>query len=401
MTLFSLSLQNLKRKPFRTYALALAVAIASGAVFSTATVMWGVERSLQVGFSKFGADLMVLPKGALVSMKAALLTGEPSTFYMDEAQTKEIRTLSGVAKVSPQVFLTTADGACCIIGNAFVVGFDPKTDFTVLPWLSHKLDRPLGKDDAIVGGVNPYQIGENIFFYGQNLTVYGKLDKTGIGLYDNAIFITIEKAYELSEGSKKRPDVVPLALERGKVSTLLVQLGSTAKANLVRFAISKNPQVKVVTAGNVITSVRQNLVALFSGTVILSGVLVVGNILMISAIFSTIINERRKELGLLRAIGAKKRGIFQLVVSESVLLTTLGGVLGVAVGGVLLRVYERTIVFHLESLSIPFLWPSWGSIGGVALACVALSLLVGVLGALYPALVGSRMEPYDAIRAGE
>ncbi len=401
MTLFSLSLQNLKRKPFRTYALALAVAIASGAVFSTATVMWGVERSLQVGFSKFGADLMVLPKGALVSMKAALLTGEPSTFYMEEVQAKEIRALSGVAKVSPQVFLTTADGACCIIGNAFVVGFDPQTDFTVLPWLSQKLDRPLGKDDAIVGGVNPYQIGENIFFYGQNLTVYGKLDKTGIGLYDNAIFITIEKAYELSEGSKKRPDVVPLALERGKVSTLLVQLGSTAKANLVRFAISKNPQVKVVTAGNVITSVRQNLVALFSGTVILSGVLVVGNILMISAIFSTIVNERRKELGLLRAIGAKKRGIFRLVVTESVLLTTLGGMLGVVVGGILLRVYERTIVFHLESLNIPFLWPSWGLIGGVALACVALSLLVGALGVLYPALVGSRMEPYDAIRAGE
>ena len=95
MTLIELAIQNLLRKPFRTYALALAVAIAGGAVFATATVMWGVERSLDRGFSKFGADLLVVPKGALVGMKTALLTGEPSTFYMDLSLADRLRTLKG------------------------------------------------------------------------------------------------------------------------------------------------------------------------------------------------------------------------------------------------------------------------------------------------------------------
>jgi putative ABC transport system permease protein len=169
----------------------------------------------------------------------------------------------------------------------------------------------------------------------------------------------------------------------------------------VRFAISKNPAVKVITAGNIVTSVRQNLTALFAGTVALATVLVVGNILMISAIFSTIVNERKKEFGLIRALGARRRTVFSLVLSESALLTTMGGFLGILVGVVLMRAFARSVGFHLESLNIPFLWPPLGDIAVVGTASIGLALLTGALGALYPALAGSRMEPYDAIRAGE
>jgi putative ABC transport system permease protein len=401
MTIFSLALKNLQRKPFRTWALAIAVAIAGAAVFATATVMWGIERSLEIGFSKFGADLLVVPRNALVNMKSALLTGEPSTFYMKADILDEVKSLSGVAKVAPQVFLTTAAGSHCIIGNAFLVGFDPRTDFTVLPWLFDKARRPLAHDDAIVGGNNPYQVGETIYFYGKTFNVYGKLDRTGIGLYDNAIFISLDKAYELAEESTKFSDVPPLGFGRGDISAVLIRVGHAAKANLVRFAIAKNPTVKVITAGNIVTSVRQNLTALFAGTVALAVVLVIGNGLMIGAVFSTIVNERKRELGLVRAVGARRPAIFGLVISESALLTTLGGLLGIALGVVLMRIYARSIGFHLESLNIPFLWPPLPDMALVAAACVGLALLVGTLGALYPALTGSRMEPYDAIRAGE
>jgi putative ABC transport system permease protein len=401
VSIFWLAVQNLHRRMFRTVTLAVAVAVAAGAVFATATVMWGVERSLKVGLSKFGADLLIVPKNALVGMKAALLTGEPSTFYMSDSVARQVRELSGVAKVTPQLFLTTADGAHCIVGNAFLVGIDPKTDFTVLPWLTKKMDRPLDPADAIVGGNSAYQIGDVIYFYGQYFVVYGKLDRTGIGLYDNAIFITLDKAYELAEASKKYRDSAPLGYARGDVSALLVQIGNTAKANLVRFAISKNPEVKVITAGNVVTSVRQNVVALFTGTVVLAAVLVVGNILMISAIFSSIVNERRRELGLLRAIGARKTSVFRLVETEAIALTTLGGLLGVVIGIGLMRIFTRTIGFHLELLNIPFIWPAWPEIAGIGLVSILMAMLVGIVGAVYPALVGSRAEPYDSIRMGE
>lgn len=401
MRLFSLAVQNLKRKPFRTLSLALAVAIASGAVFSTAAVMWGVERSLDRGFSRFGADLLVVPQGTLVGMRTALLTGEPSTFYMDGAIAERVRALSGVAKASPQVFLTTAEGDHCIIGDAFLVGFDPQSDFTVLPWLRERMERDMRPYDVIVGGRSEYDIGQTVYFYGEYFTVYGRLERTGMGLYDNAVFMRIDKAYDLAEASKRFTDAPPLAFDESQISALLVQIRPTANVDAVQFAIAQHPGARIITAGNVVTSVRQNLVALFSGTVFLTAVFIAGNVLMLSAIFSTIVNERKRELGLLRAIGARRRTLFGLVLSEAALLTTAGGVLGVAVGALVLRVYERTIVFHLESMSIPFLWPAVLEIAVMAGIGIVLALLVGLTGAAWPARTASVMEPYDAIRAGE
>lgn len=401
MGILWLAIENLKRRLSRSFTLAVAVAVAAGGVFAASVVLWGIDRSLSQGLNKFGADLLIVPHNALVSMRTALLTGEPSTFYMSDSVAQEVASIGGTAKVTSQLFLTTANGAHCIVGNAFLVGIDPETDFTVLPWLTRKLERAYEPGDAIVGANSNYDLGDVIYFYGQYFVVYAKLDRTGIGLYDNAVFITLERAYGLAEAAKKYQDSPQLGFKRGDVSAVLVQIGNTAKANLVRFAIAKNPDVKVITAGNVVTSVRQNVVALFAGTLALAGVLVLGNILMISAIFSSIVNERRKELGLLRAVGARKSSVFSLVWLEAVILTTLGGMLGIVFGAMLLRLFTRTIGFHLELLNIPFLWPSLADVGLIAAGVIGMAMLVGSIGATYPALTGSRMDPYDSIRAGE
>lgn len=401
LSLLSLSLQNLVRRTFRTSALLLAIAIVSGAIFSTSTLMWGVNTSLKKGLSKFGADLLVVPKGSLISMKAALLTGEPSVFYMDREILTTISSLKGVKKVSPQLFLTSVEGECCVMGNAFIIGFDPKSDFTVLPWVEEKMETSFQMDHAIVGGSNSYNVGDEIFFYGQKLKVYGKLGRTGVGLYDNAIFLNIERAYAMAEESQNVPNVVPLKLVRGQISAALVQLDVGAKLPFISFTISKDPDVKVLTAGNIITTVRQNLVALFGSTIALSVVLVLANVLMISAIFSTIINERRRELGLLRAIGARKLSIFRLIVYEAALLTSFGGMLGVVFGVIIMRIYQRTIIFNLKSLNMPYIWPPPSSIILLAALAIGVAVVVGIAGAFYPALKGSKLHPYDAIRAGE
>ena len=138
---------------------------------------------------------------------------------------------------------------------------------------------------------------------------------------------------------------------------VLVQTEVGSKLPFISFTISKDPDVKVITAGNIITSVRQNLVTLFGSTLVLSFVLILANALMISAIFSTIVNERKRELGILRAIGASKISIFKLIVSEAAILTSMGGALGVFLGIVIMRVYQRTIIFNLKALNMPYLWP--------------------------------------------
>ena len=76
--LASLALQNLGRRKARSFLLMAAVAVASGVVFTGATLMRSIDSSMAVGFTRLGADMMAVPEGALTNITAALLTVEPT-----------------------------------------------------------------------------------------------------------------------------------------------------------------------------------------------------------------------------------------------------------------------------------------------------------------------------------
>ena len=66
-----LALQNLARRKARTLLLLAAVAVCSGAVFTGAVLMQSIERSMSIGFTRLGADMLVLPAGTLTNITAA------------------------------------------------------------------------------------------------------------------------------------------------------------------------------------------------------------------------------------------------------------------------------------------------------------------------------------------
>jgi hypothetical protein len=82
--LASLALQNLGRRKARSLLLIMAVAVASGVVFTGATLMRSIDSSMAVGFTRLGADMMVVPEGALTNITAALLTVEPTDLVLDQ-----------------------------------------------------------------------------------------------------------------------------------------------------------------------------------------------------------------------------------------------------------------------------------------------------------------------------
>ncbi len=107
-SLFGLAYQNLQVKHLRFYIILVSVSIVIGAFFASSILIMGINHTLDKGLSKLGADLLVIPKESLVNLKSALLTGEPSAFYMDSAVLEKIRSLKGVKKASEQIFLTSA-----------------------------------------------------------------------------------------------------------------------------------------------------------------------------------------------------------------------------------------------------------------------------------------------------
>ena len=120
--------------------------------------------------------------------------------------------------------------------------------------------------------------------------------------------------------------------------------------------------------------------------------------LMVSVLFSAIVTERRGELGLLKAIGARRSQILGMVVTEAVLATGIGGALGVVLGVLVMRLYERSLVYYLENIGVPFLWLDLPRMAAAAVGAMLLACLIGALGALYPAWRASRRDPYDLVR---
>jgi putative ABC transport system permease protein len=401
ISLIKLAYQNLQVRQLRFYIILIGVSVVIGALFASSILITGIYYSLDKGLSKLGADILVIPKESLVNLKSALLTGEPSAFYMDSSVLNSMRDIKGIKRVSGQVFLTSATGECCIVGNSFLIGFDPADDFTVMPWVDKKSTEPLPGDGAIVGAMSIWQPGDKIQFYGVPLRVWGKLERTGIGLYDNAIFFSIEKAYEMSEKSQTDSSVKPLKPIVGKISGALVQLSVGAKIPFITFALLKeNPDLKVVTTGNIQTSARQTTVAVFFGVVVLIVILVLSNILMINAIFSAVVNERKREIGIIRAIGATKTAIFKLITYESTMISLISGIAGMVVGGLLLKVFQRSIIFYLKLLNIPFMLPPVDLILLMAAASIVIAFIMGISGSTYPAMVAVRIDPHETMKQG-
>jgi putative ABC transport system permease protein len=400
-SLFGLAYQNLQVKHLRFYIILVSVSIVIGAFFASSILIMGIHHSLDKGLSKLGADLLVIPRESLVNLKSALLTGEPSAFYMDSSVIDKIRSLKGVKKVSGQIFLTSATGDCCVMGNSFLIGFNPKDDFTVMPWVDKSVKDPFPSDGAIVGAMTPWNLEDSLKFYGVHLRVWAKLERTGIGLYDNAVFFNIDRAYEMSEKSQRDSLVKPLAPLKNKVSGGLVQLEVGAKIPFITFSILKDsPNLKVVTTGNIQTSARQTTIAVFFGIIALIVVLILSNVLMINAIFSAVVNERKREIGIIRAIGATKTNIFMLILYESTLISIISGFMGMVVGGVLLKLFQRSIVFYLKLLNIPFMLPPYEVIASMTLGAIGVALIMGVSGSMYPALLAVRIDPHETMKQG-
>src|SRR5262249_1425360 len=142
--------QNLGRRPTRTFLLVFAVALGSGAAFATLTVSRGIATSIDLGFSRMGADLVVVPKDTLVNLTIALLTVEPTERTLGAELADEVAKSPGVGRVAPQrLYRVPAPGAHA--HEAALITFDPARDFTVLPWLKEKLDRPPGRGDVLLG----------------------------------------------------------------------------------------------------------------------------------------------------------------------------------------------------------------------------------------------------------
>lgn len=396
--LASLAVQNLGRRKARSFLLIAAVAVASGGVFTGATLMRSIDNSMAVGLTRMGADMMVVPEGTLTNITAALLVVEPSDLVLD-ADSFAKAGLASVKRAAPQKIVRVEHSG---IGDHHdsvdLIGFDPGVDFTVQPWLAERINRDMRTGDVILGAGREAPLGSQLLIFGKPHVVYGRLGRTGVGTHERGVFMTFDTLQALAS-SVEGHGSTPAALKPDKVSGFLVELAPAATPQQARFAIlSTLKGVKVVTGDSTMSGIRQGLAALLDGILALMVLMFASTALMVCVLFSAIVTERRSELGLLKAIGARQSQVVGMMVIEAVIATGIGGVLGVVLGILVMRLYEHSLVYYLEHIGVPFIWLDTPHTIAVAVAAIMLACIIGALGALYPTWRASRRDPYDLVR---
>lgn len=396
--IFNLALKNLKRKYVRTLVLLMAVAVVTSSLLGATVFITGMKNALKIGTYRLGADILVVPEKYESQAKSALLAGEPTSFYMDKSVLDRVQGLEGVKRASAQLFIKPASFTCCFTIDTFLIAFDPGSDFTIAPWLEKNLKRQLARNEIITGRSMPVLVGDTLPFFGTAFKVVGTLEPTGMKFFDQSIFMTMDSAYKMAADSKTK-SMQPIDIPSDKISAVLVQVSDSWKPDRVALRIEHDIDgIKAIVSDEVINVVRKQLSGLIKGIFVISTVLWILALILMGFAFYMIVNERQRELGLLRSMGAMKGQVFKLIMLEALIISLAGGISGLVAGSALLYIFKNLI---MHSLKLPYLLPPAGTLTGLVLGALAFSLITGLLASFLPAFMASRMEPYEAIRKGE
>jgi putative ABC transport system permease protein len=410
--LIRLAAQNVGRRRLRAMFLGVAVMLGVGVGFASFVAGWALWQGMAQSFARMGADLLVVPRATLVNITTSLLTVQPTDETLAAELAQRISAIPGVARVAPQRIVPAL-----VEGNsATLIALDPAQDFSVLSWI----EAGQGGSGLIAGGGLPIRLGETVSVCGMPMRTSGRLGKTGVGPFDESYFLSFDALAEIvlfCRRSDARPkstvppkvDDVPASmshagacsgdLQLDRVSAFLLQLSPTAKMEDVKFALARFADVKIVEGNGVLTSSRQALSTLLIGMAVFTALELAALLILLALLFSAIVQERYREVGLLQAMGAKPNQIMTIILAEAAVITGLGGLAGLGFGAAVLLTFARSLGFYFALIGVPFSWPPAAVLEAGALLAIVFSVTLGLLGAFLPAWRVRRMEPYALIQA--
>lgn len=396
MSFFRLAWRNANGNRFRTYTVFICAALIAGFSVAATIIIGGAQRSLTLALERLGADIVVVSSGSEQMMENAFLMGVPAQTWMPRSIVEEIAAVSGVERISPQFFLSTLRGAsCCSVPEMFLIAYEPETDFTLRPWLEEHVVQGLELGQAI-GGSYVYVPADPgvILVYGYEIDLRGKLEPTGTGL-DQSMFFTFETATDIARRSTIQAEQ-EMEIPPDSVSAAMVKVQKGRNIDDVARDIERAlPGVSAVESSNLFHSQRLQILGLLQSVVALLGVAWLLAVAMIALVFSVAVNERRQEIGVLRALGLPRRFILQSLLTEGLIFALLGGAVGIAYFLALVFLYHDLIS---RTLGLPFLIPQNASLLLISGAALLLALVSVTLGALLPTVRITRMEPALAMR---
>jgi len=389
--LLKLALKQLMERRTRTILTILAIAVGVTSIIALSAQVEGVSNEIFKTLEKLG------PNTIIVTVRSGGL--------FTDVDVSNVKGLSGVAKVAP-IFITTAR----------VTGINDR--ITILGASTTDMQTVLGSINLIKGEAY-YDVPSPQAVIGYNIAV----DDTGAYRYDvgqpilvqigsrNIMMITVGILDSYGTSTIINPDTtifIPidylrLLLRTSGYTAIIVKTNSIDDVDsvmeLIRYMFGSRASItsikQITSTVQAVTSQISLLLVGIAGTSFVAAGLGTFNIMTISVL------ERVREIGILKAIGMKDRGVLALYLSQGLILGILGSSIGVILGAaiayiipILLSGSARINVSGQNVLSTytPTVTPTY------ILMSVTIAVLVAVVSSAYPSWKAAKMNPVEALR---
>ena len=396
---FSLSFNNLKRRKTRSWLTMIGIFIGIAAVVALISLGQGLQTAIEKQFEDFGSDRIIIQEKGLQGPPGS---GTSQSTKLTSEDIEIINGVRGVESAAGMLLKTARIEHNDEIKFNFIVGIPLASDEKeALDFFNVESGRDLKEDDdkkAVVGISyaegkvfdKKLDLGNRIIIEGESFEIVGIMERIGNPYDDASVVIPKEtmgeiyniedeesqiyvKVKDVNEIDRVKEDIErELRKERGEEEGRETFEVTTAEQFLEAFM-------------NIFGVVQAVLVGIAAIS------LLVGGIGIANTMYTSVL-ERTKEIGTMKAVGAKNSDILILFLIESGMLGLIGGVIGIIIGIGLSKTAEYIAMTQLGTNILqasvdPIL------IGGA----LAFSFLIGAISGVFPAMQASKLKPVDAL----
>jgi putative ABC transport system permease protein len=385
MRLKDISINNLRRRKGKVFFLILGLTIGITTVVTLITITRMMNEDISKKLDEFGANILIIPRSddlflSYGGMNIGGVSIDTETLKdSDIPKIRQIEVRENVSIVSPKLI-----GAVEIEGKKVpLMGVQFGEELRLKKWWKIHGGEPKNRDEVLLGNEVAVRLfkstGDTLSINGNTVRVSGVLDETG----SQDDFLILGDLAFVQEAMKK-----PGALSLIEVSAFC---NTCPIEEIVKQISQKLPHAKVTAIKQTLKTKMEALDHFKKFSVGISIiVLLIGSLIVFTNMMASV-NERKREIGIFRAIGFRKSHVIRIIFLEALIVGFIAGIVGYLLGLAVSQIIGPMVT---------------GTQGGkifvdplLALGAIFLSSLLGILSSAYPAIHASKMDPTTALRS--